>query len=58
MGETTETIVGLAVIAAILIASAWITNLFARKMYNRCAGCGLLNAKRRAHCRGCGQALG
>ena len=53
MGETTETIVGLAVIAAILMVSAWITNLFARKMYNRCGDCGTLNAKRRTHCRAC-----
>jgi len=57
MGETTETIVGLAIIAAILIASAWVTHLFARAMYNRCAGCGVLNAKRRAQCRNCGREL-
>ena len=57
MGETTETIVGLALLAAILVGSAWLTNLFARAMYRRCAGCGLLNAKRRTHCRGCGEPL-
>ena len=58
MGETTETILGLALLAAILVVSAWLTNLFARAMYNRCLGCGVLNAKRRTHCRGCGRAIG
>jgi hypothetical protein len=58
MSETLETVLGLALAAAILLASAWLTNLFARAMYRRCAACGLLNARRRAHCRGCGQELG
>jgi uncharacterized OB-fold protein len=58
MSETIETLIGLGVIAAILVVSAWVTNLFARAMYFRCAGCGTLNAKRRAHCRSCGRALG
>jgi hypothetical protein len=57
MGETAETIIGLLGIAAILIVSAWLTNIFASKMYNRCGSCGLLNAKRRTHCRGCGQVI-
>jgi hypothetical protein len=58
MGEMTETILGLIVMAAILVASAWLTNWFARTMYNRCAGCGALNARRRTHCRSCGQTVG
>jgi uncharacterized OB-fold protein len=40
-------------LGGILILSAVITNLFARKMYNRCVKCGTLNAKRRANCRAC-----
>jgi uncharacterized OB-fold protein len=41
----------------ILIASALITNWFARTMYNRCAACGTLNARRRDHCRACNAGL-
>jgi hypothetical protein len=46
------------VLVVILLASALITNWFARTMYNRCAACGTLNAKRRTHCRGCQKELG
>jgi hypothetical protein len=49
-----DTLLSLLVIAVILGASALITNWFARTMYNRCAACGTLNARRRAHCRSCG----
>jgi uncharacterized OB-fold protein len=48
-----DTLLSLAVLAAILLASAIITSWFARTMYNRCAACGTLNAKRRTHCRAC-----
>jgi len=48
-----DTLVSIAVLGGILILSAVITNLFARKMYNRCADCGTLNARRRTHCRAC-----
>ena len=48
-----DTLISLAVLGGILIISAVITNLFARKMYNRCTSCGTLNAKRRSHCRAC-----
>jgi uncharacterized OB-fold protein len=41
----------------ILIASAFITNWFARTMYNHCGNCGTLNAKRRAQCRSCNNDL-
>jgi hypothetical protein len=48
-----ETLLGFAVLAAILIVSALITNWFARTMYNRCTNCGTLNARRRSQCRAC-----
>jgi uncharacterized OB-fold protein len=46
-----------AVLGGILVASALFTSWFARTMYNRCATCGTLNARRRAACRSCGNAL-
>jgi hypothetical protein len=52
-----DTLLSIAVLGGILILSAVITNLFARKMYNRCADCGTLNAKRRTHCRSCEREL-
>jgi hypothetical protein len=53
-----DTLLSLLVFAGILVASALITNWFARTMYNRCAACGTLNARRRAHCRSCGKQIG
>jgi hypothetical protein len=52
-----DTLLSIAVLGGILIISAVITNLFARKMYNRCAACGTLNARRRTHCRNCNAEL-
>jgi hypothetical protein len=52
-----DTLLSVAVLVIILTLSALITNWFARTMYNRCAGCGTLNAKRRAQCRACNHAL-
>ncbi len=52
-----ETLLSILILVAILGASAVITNWFARTMYNRCAACGTLNAKRRAHCRSCGKEI-
>jgi uncharacterized OB-fold protein len=52
-----DTLVSLAVLAAILAVSALITSWFARTMYNRCARCGTLNARRRPACRSCGNPL-
>ena len=52
-----DTLLSVAVLAGILLLSAFITNWFARTMYNRCSSCGTLNAKRRAHCRSCGNAF-
>ncbi|MDQ3907816.1 MAG: hypothetical protein M3268_05680 [Acidobacteriota bacterium] len=49
-----DTLVSVAVLVGILVASALITNWFARTMYNRCALCGTLNARRRDRCRSCG----
>ena len=48
-----DTLLSILVLMVILAASAVITNWFARTMYNRCAECGTLNAKRRTHCRAC-----
>ena len=48
-----DTLLGIIVLGGILVVSAVITNLFARRMYNRCVGCGTLNAKRRTNCRAC-----
>lgn len=52
-----DTLVSVAVLGGILVVSAFITNWFARTMYNRCAECGTLNAKRRTHCRACNTAI-
>ena len=52
-----DTLLTLAVLGGILVISGLITRLFTRKMYYRCAGCGNLNAKRRTHCRICGDPL-
>ncbi|HEX8853776.1 MAG TPA: hypothetical protein VF754_09835 [Pyrinomonadaceae bacterium] len=48
-----DTLLSLFVLVAILLVSALVTNWFARTMYNRCAACGTLNARRRTHCRAC-----
>ena len=48
-----ETLLSILVLVGIIAVSAFITSWFARTMYNRCASCGTLNAKRRAHCRSC-----
>jgi hypothetical protein len=52
-----STLLSILVLVLILAASAVVTNWFARTMYNRCASCGTLNAKRRTHCRSCGKEL-
>ncbi|MFP5261790.1 MAG: hypothetical protein ACLGJB_07780 [Blastocatellia bacterium] len=57
MKDFLDTLVTIAVLGGILVLSAVLTNLFTRKMYYKCGGCGSLNAKRRAHCRVCGQQL-
>ena len=52
-----DTLLSLLVLVVILGVSAVITNWFARTMYNRCAECGTLNAKRRTQCRSCGNEI-
>jgi len=52
-----DTLLSIFVLGAILGVSALITQWFARTMYRTCAACGTLNAKRRTHCRSCGQAI-
>jgi hypothetical protein len=52
-----DTLLSLALLAGILGLSAVFTELFARKMYNRCKQCHSLNAKRRSHCRMCGERI-
>ena len=48
-----DILLNVVVVVVILGLSAVITNLFARAMYIRCAGCGTLNARRRTNCRNC-----
>ena len=52
-----DTLLSILVLVGVLVVSAVVTNWFARTMYNRCAGCGTLNARRRTHCRSCGAEL-
>lgn len=52
-----DRIVPLCGIVAILVVSAVITRLFARAMYLTCPKCRALNARRRSHCRNCGEEL-
>jgi len=52
-----DTLITIAVVAAVLILPLLVTNLFVRKMYYRCASCRSLNAKRRINCRVCGERL-
>ena len=57
MKSLTDTLLTIAVLGGILVLSAFLTNLFTRKMYYKCSECGNLNAKRRTHCRICGNLL-
>ncbi len=52
-----ETVLSVLVVVAILGVSAVATQLFAGAMYKRCPFCQTLNAKRRNHCRSCGESL-
>ena len=53
----TDVLITIAVLGGILAGSAVFTSWFTRKMYYKCEGCGALNAKRRSHCRVCGDRL-
>jgi hypothetical protein len=57
MKSLTDTLLAIAVLGGILVLSAVLTSLFTRKMYYRCAECRNLNARRRTHCRVCGNLL-
>jgi ribosomal protein L40E len=57
MKRLTDTLVTIAVLGGILVLSALFTNWFTRKMYFTCGNCRALNAKRRTHCRICGDQL-
>ena len=52
-----DTLLSILVFVGILVVSAVITNWFARTMYNRCAACGTLNARRRSNCRACNEPI-
>jgi hypothetical protein len=53
----TDTLLTIVVLGGILVVSAILTNLYARAMYFTCPECRTLNAKRRTHCRQCGNVL-
>ena len=57
MNSITDTIITVVVLGGILVLSAVLTNLFTRRMYYTCSQCRTLNAKRRTHCRVCGNSL-
>ena len=52
-----ETILGALLAISILVSGAVVTQWFAKTMYNTCSQCGILNARRRVHCRGCGHPI-
>ena len=52
-----DTLLSVVVLVVILLASALVTNWFARTMYNHCPACRTMNAKRRDKCRNCGEPL-
>ena len=57
MKRLTDTLLTIAVLGGILVLSALFANWFTRKMYFTCSRCRALNAKRRTHCRICGNQL-
>lgn len=52
-----DTLLSIALVAAILLVSGVLTNLFARAMYITCPQCHTLNARRRTQCRKCGRKI-
>lgn len=52
-----DAVISILVIGVILIGSFVLTNAFVRRMYYQCSKCRNLNAKRRTHCRICGEPL-
>ncbi|HXG94383.1 MAG TPA: hypothetical protein VNN73_18710 [Blastocatellia bacterium] len=57
MKSVWDALLTIAVLGGILIGSALFTHYFTRSMYYTCSECRALNAKRRTHCRICGNAL-
>jgi hypothetical protein len=57
MNSFGDVVLTILVLGGILVLSAVLTNLFTRKMYYKCSECRNLNAKRRTHCRVCGNEL-
>lgn len=57
MKKLTDIILTVVVLGGILAVSALFTHLFVKVMYYRCSDCRTINAKRRTHCRSCGNAL-
>jgi hypothetical protein len=57
MKSVGDALLTIAVLGGILVLSAVVTNLFTRRMYFTCGECRALNAKRRTHCRVCGNEL-
>jgi hypothetical protein len=57
MKRLADTLLTIAVLGGILVLSAVFTHYFTRAMYYRCSECRALNAKRRTHCRVCGNQL-
>jgi type IV secretory pathway VirB6-like protein len=57
MNSFSDILLTILVLGGILVLSAVLTNLFTRKMYYKCSECKNLNAKRRTHCRVCGNEL-
>jgi hypothetical protein len=57
MNSFGDVVLTILVLGGILVLSAVLTNLFTRKMYYKCGECRNLNAKRRTHCRVCGNEL-
>ncbi len=53
-----ETALNVLLAVLILGGSALVTHWFTHFMYIRCRHCGILNARRRTHCRGCSEPLG
>ena len=53
----TSTLLNVALAAAILGGAWLLTQLFARAMYIVCPACRTLNARRRKHCRKCGELI-
>ena len=52
-----ETALNILLAVLILGGSALLTQWFTHFMYIRCPSCGILNARRRTHCRGCSSRL-